>query len=475
MIFFKEDPDVITFKNGQYCLSTRTYEKLDPSKMLAIKSFNRIPVDFDPNAKCPNIEKFLEEIAPEYKTLLIEWAGYCLYKSYPIQKALIMIGEGANGKSTYFNVLKAFVGHENTASRGFQDLEYDKFAKAELFGRLLNVQADISQTALKKTQEFKGLTGSDYLTAERKYGQPFQFMNYAKLAYSANNPPKFEEDIDANWRRLIPITLIRRFEGQNAIPQDVLLAKLTTTTDLSGLLNLALEALHQILEKNEFSYNPTINEVRQYYKARSDPLPVFIEDCVEQDTDSYEPKAETYATFNAYCKSKKIPCAVSRSVFTTKLREETYALPADRMIEGIRTPVYLGIKLKCNSCKGKCKQSGPTGRMGPLFYTFEKNVQENLEYIKDPSHPSHPSQDNNKTSLQGIQPSKETDKKPLLFEKLDMIKSTFEACHNIASTDYIASKIGVTSEEAENLLNALKREGTVTYDVAKEFWRWWAP
>jgi Mn-dependent DtxR family transcriptional regulator len=47
----------------------------------------------------------------------------------------------------------------------------------------------------------------------------------------------------------------------------------------------------------------------------------------------------------------------------------------------------------------------------------------------------------------------------------------FSEAHGLASTDFVASKLGVSSEEAEKLLNALKREGRVTYDPAKEVWR----
>ena len=59
-----------------------------------------------------------------------------------------------------------------------------------------------------------------------------------------------------------------------------------------------------------------------------------------------------------------------------------------------------------------------------------------------------------------------------LQEKFDKIALIFNATHNIASTDYIASKLGVESAEAEKLLKSMEREGRVTFNAAKEVWRW---
>ena len=52
------------------------------------------------------------------------------------------------------------------------------------------------------------------------------------------------------------------------------------------------------------------------------------------------------------------------------------------------------------------------------------------------------------------------------------VKATFEASHNQCSLDYLASRLGVTSEEVEKVLIDLEREGRVRYDSAKGIWRW---
>jgi Mn-dependent DtxR family transcriptional regulator len=65
-------------------------------------------------------------------------------------------------------------------------------------------------------------------------------------------------------------------------------------------------------------------------------------------------------------------------------------------------------------------------------------------------------------------------KQPTMDEALliTRIRKTFEESHNQCSADYLASRIGVTSEETEKTLNNLKREGRVTFDGNHETWRW---
>ena len=106
---------------------------------------------YDPNAECPLIQKFLEEItgSKEDAEILIEVIGYCLYRSYPIQKALMLVGDGANGKTTFLRLLTRFLGHQNVSNRSLHELETNRFAKASLFGKLANIYDDLPDKTLR--------------------------------------------------------------------------------------------------------------------------------------------------------------------------------------------------------------------------------------------------------------------------------------------------------------------------------------
>ena len=65
--------------------------------------------------------------------------------------------------------------------------------------------------------------------------------------------------------------------------------------------------------------------------------------------------------------------------------------------------------------------------------------------------------------------------KPTIMDKaqiLARVKTTFEASHNQCSLDYLSSRLGTTSEEAERILIDYEREGRARYDAAKGIWKW---
>ena len=77
----------------------------------------------------------------------------------------------------------------HVSTRSLHDLVNNKFAKADLFGKMVNISGEIPTGTLPPDQ-VQELSGADLITAERKYGQPFQFVNYAKLIFAGNWTPK---------------------------------------------------------------------------------------------------------------------------------------------------------------------------------------------------------------------------------------------------------------------------------------------
>jgi putative DNA primase/helicase len=74
----------------------------------------------------------------------------------------------------------------------------NSFAVAELYGKLANIDADLSTDALRNTGTLKKLTGGDLIPAEHKFQRPFKLVNYTKLIFSANemaNNHKFSKSI----------------------------------------------------------------------------------------------------------------------------------------------------------------------------------------------------------------------------------------------------------------------------------------
>lgn len=78
------------------------------------------------------------------------------------QKAILLIGDGANGKSTYLRGVQAFIGKDDTTAVNLHKLESDHFSVARLIGRLANMCPDLPSTDLASTSVFKTITGGDF-------------------------------------------------------------------------------------------------------------------------------------------------------------------------------------------------------------------------------------------------------------------------------------------------------------------------
>jgi P4 family phage/plasmid primase-like protien len=275
----------INFLNGLFDLEKWEFLEHDPEYL----SICQTPVSYDPDTKCTNIEKFLSEVAkPEEIDFLYEWFGYCLTVDVKYQKALMVYGIPGTGKSVLLALLEMFLGIENCSAESLQKIEEDKYRAANLYGKRVNVCSDIPSTRLHKTEVFKKLvSGLDSIDAENKYQPSFKFRNVAKLAFSANKLPEGPKD-PAFYERFCLIEFSHKFRGTENDDKQ-LINKLAAKTELSGLLNKALDGLKRLYENDKFSYNKTFEQIEKEYLLNSNPVAVFMGECTvisDQDIDS---------------------------------------------------------------------------------------------------------------------------------------------------------------------------------------------
>lgn len=336
----EENPHKICLNNGVLNLKTLKIEKHNPKLIF----YSKIPVTYDKNAKCPKINKFLNQIVnSDDITNLQEIAGYVLYKKYFIHKAIMFVGGGANGKSTFINLIKEFIGKENCVSIPLQHLEEDKFALANLYGKLSNLFADLPSRALRNTSIFKMLVGEDLIPAEKKFKDKFFFTNFAKQIFSANQVPISPDDTDAFFRRWVIIIFPNQFVKDKADKR--LLSKLTTPEELSGFFNFALTGLKRLIKNQDFSNTASIEQIRELYLRLSDSVQAFVMDKIDIAPESYEVKRELYTAYTDYCRLNKY-VIVSENVFHKNLQKLIRIEDYRPLINGARVTCWRGIKLK---------------------------------------------------------------------------------------------------------------------------------
>ncbi|WP_394513105.1 DNA primase family protein [Priestia aryabhattai] len=287
---------LLNLKNGSLDVASGEFYPHSPTNYTTIQ----LPIMYDPNADCPNIKKFINEIvAADTVPILEEWFAYCMFPTTKYEKAIMLTGTGANGKSVLMNLFKYFIGKENLSHNDLQDFER-RFTTANLYGKLANTSADLPSCALKDTGIFKKIVAGDDLQAEYKGLNSFTFTPYARLMFSANELPASADLSEGFFRRWIIINFPNIFSGQNADPN--LLEKLTTSQELSGLLNLALQAWDRLNKQGGFTTNADTKKTLNDYKRANDKVLQFIEEeCVISETAKVS-KSGLYRAYNEWCK-----------------------------------------------------------------------------------------------------------------------------------------------------------------------------
>lgn len=344
------EPTILNLKNGLYNIKTNEFLPHTPEHIITA----RIPIKYDPTADCPEIKKFLKDIAENGKDVILleEVPGFCLYRRYFIKKAIMLTGEGDNGKTIYINLIEHFLGQENYSSIVLQRLTLkDRFTNAFLVGMLANIAGDLSANALSDTGMFKMLTGGDYVPAEIKGGKIFKFLNSAKMIFSANEIPMTDDLTTAFWTRWIIINFPYKFVNnpqlpheKKKIPEELLLQKLTTPEEMSGLLNVALDSLKRLLERREFSYDKSTEEIEEEYRRLASNIYGFAKEWCIEGVDEEIPKSELYNAYKLYCDwKKKLPD--SKNMFGRELPRIATINGTRPKIEGKQVEAWRGIGL----------------------------------------------------------------------------------------------------------------------------------
>ena len=340
------DIDLINCRNGVLNFRTGEFTKHDCKYMF----INRIPVDYKEGATCPHVEKFMAEVFPDkyniYIPVIQEMFGFCLYRKYILHVAFMLYGGGRNGKTVCLDLLAALIGNGNFSNRALHELMEDKFAKADLYGRMANICGDISDKALKNTDSFKRITGGDFLSGEKKFMSTFSFKNYAKLVFNANNIPYSSDKTDAFVSRWIIPVFSRTFKrGEKGTIPDLAAKILSHEDELSGLLNWSIIGLKRLLENNNFSYHDDKDENESRYESLRNPNFRFLNDYLEVSLGNQILKDDLLEVYKGWCEERLYP-ASSTNILTKNIKtfSKKEALPKRVSIDNKRVHVYSNLR-----------------------------------------------------------------------------------------------------------------------------------
>ena len=289
---------------------------------------------------------------------MLELIGYLLYKEYKIEKAFMFVGKGRNGKSKTLELMKRFLGVGNCSNLPLSVMKHDSFSLSELFSKMANLAGDLSNTDLKETGTIKELIGRDTIQAKRKFLRDLNFVNYAKLVFAANELPKVYDTTDGFWTKWVllefPYKFITQKEFDSLSEEDKknkkiidtdIINKICTPSEMSGLLNEALEGLSRLLKNEDFSYSKGTSEVKELWIRQSDSFTAFCLDNIQEDIYSVLTKSELRRAYFNYCKNHNIKGCSNTSIKIT-LQNKYGAEESRKKLNDNQVYVWEGISFK---------------------------------------------------------------------------------------------------------------------------------
>jgi putative DNA primase/helicase len=296
------DNVLINLKNGTFEINTKGTQ-LRPYNSNDFITY-QLPFEYNPEAQAPLFKAYLNEVLEdiERQNVLAEYIGFVFIKHnsnrLKEEKALILYGAGANGKSVFFEVISALLGDENISNYSLQSLTNENgYFRAKLANKLVNYASEINGKL--ESSIFKQLVSGEPVEARLPYGEPFTLKQYAKLIFNCNELPKEVEQTNAYFRRflIIPFDVTIPPEKQDKELHNKIIDK-----ELSGVFNWVLEGLNRLLAQKGFSNCSAAEEAVADYRKQSDNVKMFVD---ENDyvisPNEYTVIKEIYPHYRQYC------------------------------------------------------------------------------------------------------------------------------------------------------------------------------
>ena len=241
---------------------------------------NRFPVKYDPNA--PKPERFLRYLQDVYQgddqITIQQYCGYCLLPTTVLQKALIIIGEGGEGKSVLGAILNGVIGEDNCYNESISTLQ-KAFGVANVEGKLLFIDDDLSESALTNARMFKNLvTNKTTISAEKKFVQSNQILSFVRFVCFGNFTLQALYDLSEGFQRRQLILQAKPKEPDRIdnpfIDREIL------ENEAEGVMMWLLEGLNALIQNNwQITVSERTKEKSDSFKRENDSVLLFLTEC----------------------------------------------------------------------------------------------------------------------------------------------------------------------------------------------------
>lgn len=285
-----------------------------------------LDISYNSEAYDKNVDDFLNFICcgrEDMRIVIEEILGHILLVDRFPHKIFFLTGSGANGKSTFVEMITKWTG-ELSSHVDIANFD-DGTSLISLIGKLVNVADDVDAIYLEKSKNLKTMASGNTVGARAIYSQPITLKNTATLIFTANEPPVFKDKSDGIGRRLVIIP----FENKVKKRIHNLDELLSSDNAKSYLLNLALKGIKRIYDNElEISDSNTVSEATKQYYLDNDSVMAYLNDYPSVINN---PVSTVYEAYEEYCEDANLK-AISRGKFTRRLKTLGYDVVVSKIL-----------------------------------------------------------------------------------------------------------------------------------------------
>lgn len=317
-----KDQFMFNCQNGSIDLRTGVLQKHNLNDMITHIS----DVSYRPGVQYPNWLKFIDEITlgnNQLQEYLQEVLGYCLCGAVKEQVMFVLVGKGANGKSTFLdafiNVLGAYA--KTTPAHTFVKSESRALRNdlARLAGARFVSAVEINTGKKLDEALVKGLTGGDRIAARFLGKEFFEYTPQAKFFLAVNVFPEVSGADDGIYRRLRVIPFEAAFTPRQ-MDKD-LPAKLKKEAD--GILIWAIEGFKRWYQRGSLVEPEVVTEASMAFREQMDAVGSFISDyCILVSGASVQ-VGSLYDAYIDWAKQNALE-PMSKKLFGTLIRQKGF-------------------------------------------------------------------------------------------------------------------------------------------------------
>lgn len=278
-----------------------------------------LPYDYDPSAVCPKWVSFLQSILPSGEIMKLQkyfGLGCCDRRrmSHKVEETLWLVGTGANGKSTIFDIVRSVYGADNISYMGLDTLlsgSPDVRARfiGGIVGKLFNYCSEIQSDDISKYADtFKSLCSGEPQTVRKLGKNPETAYDIPFLVFNMNQRPTNRKMDQALARRLLFVpfrTTVSAADMNRELVNEL-------QSELSGIRNWMIEGFRMLVRDNyEFcSTRSTSEELTDYMLENGQTVQVFLQSkgysCNRRsghwdDKVQWVPASAIYEDYVSYC------------------------------------------------------------------------------------------------------------------------------------------------------------------------------